>query len=161
MPGTPAAGANGARDRRRRSEIHAEPAIGSYDCRWKLRGGRIDPNGDALGTSGGCRNITERELVRRFNGMVWPELVAAAVANYREILCNTVRRWAGAIVNGYATEKTIVEELGVPANVVSATIDEYERAYGGSPSRGSRRGRGRFMRPFTRSNRRTSGYLAR
>jgi hypothetical protein len=105
--------------------------------------------------------ITERELVRRFKGMVWPELVAAAVANYREILCNTVRRWASAIVNGYATEKTVVEELGVPANVVSATINEYERAYGGSPGTGSRRGHGRFMRPFTRSNRRTSGYLAR
>lgn len=84
-------------------------------------------------------NITERELVRRLDWVVWPELTAAAVANYREILCKTARRWAGAIVNGYATEKTIVEELGVPADVVRATVNEYERAYGSRPGEVSRR----------------------
>jgi hypothetical protein len=106
-------------------------------------------------------NITERELVRRSDGMVWPELMAAAVANYREILCNTVRRWAGAIVSGYATEKTVVEELGVPASVVSATINEYERVYGGSPGRGSRRVIRSLHETITRSSGPTSGYLAR
>jgi hypothetical protein len=79
-----------------------------------------------------AENISERELVG-IDGMVWPELVAAAVANYREILCNTARRWAGAIVNGYATERTVVEELGMPADVVSATVNEYKRAYGSTP----------------------------
>jgi len=75
-------------------------------------------------------NITEGELVRKLDWIVWPELMAAAVANYREILGNVARRWASAIVNGYATQKTVVEELGIPADVVSATVTEYERAYG-------------------------------
>jgi hypothetical protein len=82
--------------------------------------------------------ISERELMRRLDWVVWPELMAAAVANYREILCNTARRWAGAIVNGYATEKTFVEELGIPADVVSETIAEYGRAHGIRPRGGSR-----------------------
>ena len=84
-------------------------------------------------------NITERELVRRLDGVVWAELMAAAVANYREILCNTAQRWAGAIVNGYASERTVVEELGMPADVVSATVNEYKQAYGSTRHEGSRR----------------------
>jgi hypothetical protein len=78
-------------------------------------------------------DITERELVRRLDWIVWPELMAAAVANYREILCNMARRWAGAIVNGHAVEKSVIEHLGVPADVVGATVNAYERAYGRSP----------------------------
>jgi len=80
--------------------------------------------------------VTERELVRRLGGTVWAELMAAAVANYREILCNTSRRWAGAIVNGYAAEKAVIEELGLPADVVSAAVNEYKRAYGTKSCKG-------------------------
>jgi hypothetical protein len=85
-----------------------------------------------------AENITERELVRRLDGSVSAQLMAAAVANFREILCSTARRWAGAIVNGYAAEKTVVEELGMPTDVVSATINEYKRAYGSTPREDSR-----------------------
>jgi hypothetical protein len=99
-------------------------------------------------------NITERELMRRLDWVVWPELMAAAVANYREILCNTARRWAGAILNGYATEKTVVEELGIPPDIVSATVNEYKRAYG------TNRGVSRRL-TMTPSNSRTAGYLAK
>jgi hypothetical protein len=75
-------------------------------------------------------NITEAELVRRFDGIISPELMSAAVASYREILCSVARRWAGAIANGHATEVAVVDELGVPAEVVSAAVAEYKRAYG-------------------------------
>jgi hypothetical protein len=75
-------------------------------------------------------NITEPKLVFRLDGIISPELVAAAVASYREILCNVARRWAAAIANGYATEVAVVEELGIPANIVSAAVNEYKRAYG-------------------------------
>ena len=78
-------------------------------------------------------DISESELVHRLDCVVWPELMAAAVANYRDILCNTARRWAGAIVNGHAVDKSVVEQLGVPADVVGATVNAYERAYGRSP----------------------------
>ena len=75
-------------------------------------------------------NITEAELVRRLEGIVSPELMCAAVANYREILCSVARRWASAIANGYATEVTIVEELGIPADIVQAAVTEQKRASG-------------------------------
>src|SRR5215211_8942289 len=75
-------------------------------------------------------NITEAELVRRLEGIVSPELMCAAVANYREILRTVARRWAGAIANGYATEVTIVEELGIPADIVQAAVTEQKRASG-------------------------------
>jgi hypothetical protein len=75
-------------------------------------------------------NITEAELVRRLDGMVPPELISDAVASYRNILCSVARRWAGAIANGYATEVAVVDELGMPAEVVSAAVAEYKRAYG-------------------------------
>src|SRR5215211_4344514 len=75
-------------------------------------------------------NITEAELVGRLEGIVSPELMCAAVANYREILCSVARRWAGAIANGYATEVTIVEELGIPADIVQAAVTEQKTASG-------------------------------
>lgn len=75
-------------------------------------------------------NVTETELIRRVDGIVSPKLLAAAVANYREVLRNVVQRWAGAIADGYATEVAIVEELGIPADVVSAAVAEYRRAHG-------------------------------
>jgi hypothetical protein len=75
-------------------------------------------------------NVTENELIRRLDGIVSLELLAVAVANYREILCNVARRWAGAIANGCATEVAVVDELGMPADVVSAAVAEYKRAYG-------------------------------
>jgi hypothetical protein len=37
------------------------------------------------------------------------------------------QRWAGAIANGYVTEETVVEELGMPADVVSAAVATYKR----------------------------------
>jgi cytochrome P450 len=75
-------------------------------------------------------NTTEAELVRRFDGIISPELMSAAVASYRDILCSVARRWAGAIANGHATEVAVVDELGMPAEVVSAAVAEYKRAYG-------------------------------
>jgi hypothetical protein len=75
-------------------------------------------------------NITEAELVRRFDGIVSPELMSAAVASYREILCSVARRWAGAIANGHATELAVVDELGMPAEIVSAAVAEYKKACG-------------------------------
>jgi hypothetical protein len=74
-------------------------------------------------------NITEAELVRGLDGIVSHELMASAVANYREILCNVARRWAGAIANDDVTEVAVIEELGIPAEVVSAAIAEYKRIY--------------------------------
>jgi hypothetical protein len=71
--------------------------------------------------------ITEAELVRGLDGFVSHELMATAVAGYREILCNVAQRWAGAIANGYVTEETVVEELGMPADVVSAAVTKYKR----------------------------------
>jgi hypothetical protein len=75
-------------------------------------------------------NITEAELVRRFDGIVSPELMSAAVASYREILCSVARRWAGAIANGHATELAVVDELGMPAEIVSAAVADYKKACG-------------------------------
>jgi hypothetical protein len=75
-------------------------------------------------------NLTQRELVRRLGWIVWPELMTAAVANYREILGNVAPRWASAIVNGCATQRTVIEELGMPPELVSSTVTAYERAYG-------------------------------
>jgi hypothetical protein len=75
-------------------------------------------------------NITEAELVRRLEGIVSPELMCAAVANYREILRTVARRWASAIANGHATEATIVEELGIPPDIVQAAVAEQKRASG-------------------------------
>src|SRR5829696_727411 len=75
-------------------------------------------------------NITEAELVRRLDGIASPELICAAVRNYREILCNVARKWAGAIANGFATEVTVVQDLGMPADVVNAAVAEHKRAYG-------------------------------
>jgi hypothetical protein len=75
-------------------------------------------------------NITQRELVRRLGWLVWPELMTAAVANYREILGNVARRWASAIVIGCTTQRTVIEELGMPPELVSSTVPEYERAHG-------------------------------
>jgi hypothetical protein len=77
-----------------------------------------------------ARTITEAELVRRFDGIVSPELMSAAVASYREILCSVARRWAGAIANGHATELAVVDELGMPAEIVSAAVAEYKKACG-------------------------------
>src|SRR5215211_1941798 len=75
-------------------------------------------------------NITEAELVRRLDGIASPELICAAVRNYREVLCRVARRWAGAIANGYATEVTVVQELGMPADVANAAVAEHKRAHG-------------------------------
>jgi len=75
-------------------------------------------------------NTTEAELVRRSDGIISLELMSAAVASYREILGSVARRWAGAIANGHATEVAVVDELGIPAEVVSAAVTEYKRAYG-------------------------------
>jgi hypothetical protein len=75
-------------------------------------------------------NTTEAELLRRFDGIISSELMSAAVASYREVLCGVARRWAGAIANGHATEVAVVDELGMPAEVVSAAVAEYKTAYG-------------------------------
>jgi hypothetical protein len=76
-----------------------------------------------------AENITEAELVRGLDGIISPELVAAAVASYREILRNVARRWAGEIANGYATEAAVTGELGIPADVVSAAVTDYNRVH--------------------------------
>lgn len=76
-----------------------------------------------------AENITEAELVRGLDGIISPELVAAAVASYREILSNVARRWAGEIANGYATEAAVTGELGIPADVVSAAVTDYNRVH--------------------------------
>jgi uncharacterized membrane protein len=55
--------------------------------------------------------------------------MASAVANYREILCNVERRWVGAIANGDVTEAAVIEELGIPAELVNDAVAEYKRVY--------------------------------
>ena len=68
-------------------------------------------------------SLTSAHLIGSYRA----DLIATAVAAYREILCKVAQRWAGAVENGYVTEETVVEELGMPADVVSAAVTKHKR----------------------------------